>query len=605
MHTQLLPLIDQIVALSPTRFQQGPAGALIQRAEKLGWVFEGNGFIKDHEALVWHLCDCPIQWLFARLEHAWHKAVGSLMASRAEFAVLHNVDVHATFANWDKYNFNEQGIMRALLNGTFFTRDKLFHSGKFVSKQCPFCTAEDSTMHRHWQCHGLSHTFSKEALSRSKQLEELPECLTHHGWCVEPFSFRELRNLFCTLPDLTHSFQIQKHHDRPIHLFLDGSCVKPTDPVLRVATWAVVVADLEAGCFPTIAAGPLPGCHHTILRAEIQASIVAIRYAILVNHSFYLWTDNEVVYNRIRKHDSACVHSCCEHDHDLWDKLAKLLTVSKGKGLYQGVVKVCSHQDESLFSDTVDLWAIAGNESADRAAALAFQQLPVAFLQVWERCRQERRDQQQLRDELHQHFLAIGKSCVESKGDQKVAADDEWEDVLQAQRDADVDKESFVTFPTDLVIPAGHPLEEVGQSIFQWIAHLRHLPNSQPIWVTSYQMLLHYQMWSGEVGCMHDVKAKRWHSATTFVRDNGFSFIKSAGWFQAAVKKVAELCDSEYHAEVHVPHGTAFRCWSNCVLIRTAADAFDAADKLIAQNGPVKSVRKALANLSSACPRQC
>eukprot|EP00438_Fugacium_kawagutii_P035970 Skav227576 [mRNA] locus=scaffold517:31608:33188:- [translate_table: standard] len=523
------------------------------------------------------------------------------MESRAEFTGIHAVDVYATFARWEKTSHHDQGVLRTVLNGSFFTRDKLFHSGKFTSRQCPFCASEDSMIHRHWGCPGLRHTLTPAAQELLCHLDQLPDCQKMHGWSVEPPIFQDLRKQFCFLPDLTHSFHVTPPDTLPMNLFIDGSCVMPEDPVLRVATWAVVVADLQHESFPIVASGPVIGNFHTILRAELHAAIVAIRFALAMKHPFFLWTDNQVVYDRIRCHDHEHEVDCCDKDHDLWGKLAVLLNKSKGRDLFRGVVKVYSHQDVSKFSDIVEVWAIAGNDQADRAAALAFHQLPSTFLHLWERCRTARLEQFRLREILHSHFLAVGNACLETKTTQRQTVDLQWDEALHAPRDQSLDKESFVDLPQELQLPEGHPLEEVGEDLFRWLLHLRSLGDDL-IWVTSYQMLLHYQRWGDKPGCVYDVKRKRWHSADNHVREQGFSFLKCSGWFQAALKRVAEYLEVSYHAEVRVPHGFAFRCWTNCVLIRTSEHVFDDIDQLLVQNGPVKSVRKALANMPCACP---
>eukprot|EP00438_Fugacium_kawagutii_P028667 Skav214045 [mRNA] locus=scaffold2017:257190:261209:+ [translate_table: standard] len=598
--SMLWPVIDDINAANPIRYQQGPANTLIQRAAQLGWVFEGNGYIVDHEALRWHVVDSPFQWFTARLEHAWYRRVGSIMADRNEFAGLQAVDVPATLATMGKLDSQEGGLARTLRNGTFFTRDKQFHAGTFTSKQCPFCSKEDSIEHRHWECEGLTAVYGPDHAETKKLAEELPDCWRHHGWCTEPPSFLELRHQFLQLPDLTHSFCFQTHGPGPIHLFTDGSGKMPLDPVLRVATWAVVCADVELGTFPIVAAGPLPGMYHTVLRAEITGAIVAFRYSLATNTPFYLWTDNQAVFERVRCTDSVTIVGCCENDHDLWNTLAELFTISVERKLYQGAVKVCSHQDPSKFSHPIELWAIAGNDSADRAATIAHTQLPLRFKVVWERCLQERKLQTVRRDRLLRHFLQVGNASIASKDIQRQTVNDQW-DERPIEMNDEHGQHTFHDLPHEVEFPEGHPLEQVGARIHQWLRGIASAADCESMWVTSYQLLTHFQATTKTTGLYYDTRQKRWHDASDVVRDQGYAFLKCSGWFQACLKKFADHCGVKYHTEHRVPTGSLFKCWTTCVLLRISpAEIQVVNDYLASQNGPVKAVKRALATTPCA-----
>lgn len=282
-----------------------------------------------------------------------------------------------------------------------------------------------------------------------------------------------------------------------------------------------------------------------------------------------------------------------------------LLTTAKVLDLFQGVVKVFSHQDLSLFSSDIELWAIAGNETADKAAALALQNLPAHFLATWEQCKRDRREQLQVRDALQQHFIAIGTACLDSKQAQRELVDQQWEEFVPPTCGDGDEFLSFTSLPAEVTLPVGHALEQVSGDLLRWLRHITTLPDRQPIWVSSYQLLVHFQQWSGQTVFCYDLQTKTWSDSAASVREFGFDFLKSAGWLQAVLKQFANTFDLRYFPEARVPHGSIFRCWTRCLLICTSPSTFAECDNFLAvQQGPVKSVRKAFGTLPIATPKQ-
>ena len=119
----------------------------------------------------------------------------------------------------------------------------------------------------------------------------MPECVSVRGWMTESeHSLTSLRACQ-TIPDTTGCFACVDLPDHDLHMFTDGSCVEPTNPALRLATWGVVLADLTAAKFAPIAQGGLPGGLQTVLRAEISACISAVKFGIRAKRAFTVWTD--------------------------------------------------------------------------------------------------------------------------------------------------------------------------------------------------------------------------------------------------------------------------------------------------------------------------
>ena len=59
-----------------------------------------------------------------------------------------------------------------------------------------------------------------------------------------PDQLRAFRQCLCEAPDLSSRFFPCDIESDNLHLFTDGSCLRPQDPLLRLASWGVVCADV-------------------------------------------------------------------------------------------------------------------------------------------------------------------------------------------------------------------------------------------------------------------------------------------------------------------------------------------------------------------------
>ena len=110
-----------------------------------------------------------------------------------------------------------------------------------------------------------------------------------------------------------------------LQLFTDGSCEHPDCESIRRSTWGVCVADLERDEFIPIARGPLPGLLQTVVRAEYMAAISAVQFALYKQQRFWLWVDNQQVYQLLLDvFHGAALPSNMEPNHDLQVRLGEL-----------------------------------------------------------------------------------------------------------------------------------------------------------------------------------------------------------------------------------------------------------------------------------------
>ena len=235
------PVLSYLDAHAPLRYLQGPCGTLLRRLHEIGWRWDGDGFFIDHQELRLHITHSPIQLLMLRLRHAWRFLVGAKLSQRAEFSGLGQVDAPFSTHGIEKLSPDLQGLARTALNGTFFTRDEQCKAGTLPDN---LCKQPDSVYHRYWACPHFHHSRSLIPPEMLEQILRLPGCSRLHGWWLEsplvPSLYRELQ----ALPDTSGTFFSDLPQHSVQHLFSDGSCLRPHSPVLKLATWGVVVADL-------------------------------------------------------------------------------------------------------------------------------------------------------------------------------------------------------------------------------------------------------------------------------------------------------------------------------------------------------------------------
>ena len=592
------PVLNRLSVMTATTAAQGPCKALLDRFHLLSWKWLGNGFLSDHEHLQWHIVDAPIQWVVMRLRQGWAKHIGGLMSSRHTFGGMQCVDIYLSHEGCHHYSAPAQGFLRVLRNGTFYTRDMVFQTGKVPDTKCPFCSEPDSIRHRHWECSHFASIRAKIDPMVIYWLQQEPTCFQFRGWVIEDVCQQLFRKSLFDIPDTLDQ------HDwpnaaisNPVHFFTDGSCLHPETPGLRLGTWAVCVAQLPDDCFHTIATGGIPHGLHTTLRAEICAAIAAFHAGIARRCQFTVWTDNETVYRRLRVFltQGCFVSSPKQTNHDLWNQLSHLCREADQLGLQPHVIKVRSHQDMSCYPDRVEKWAIAGNAAADSAAGSAFDSLPLHVRNFWEAACARTDRVRRMRDGLRQLITEAGFLATANKTE--VEANDEaaWQTQLDQPRPYDVAELSLSPMTAECKLPAKHTLGTHANRIFEWLITLQHGDNVKPMWLSSHHLLIHFQGTSGLLGYKFNQKTNRW-DAVTDDSDPEVPFPKLANAFQAAVKCLAKGLGLPFLPTQRLPAGNAYRCWINCLLIMVSEPVFCRIDRLMAERGAagISNVNKAM-----------
>ena len=382
-----------------------------------------------------------------------------------------------------------------------------------------------------------------------------------------------------------------------IHLFTDGSCIHPQQPAIRLGSWGVCLARLPDLAFDPVAAGGVPGLYQTVLRSEILGAIAAFRFGLYHRREFYTWTDNELVVKRIKRYSvKGAVGPLAKHnDHDLWSRLHTLVQRAVAMGLFQTVIKVTSHQQQGL-TDTVEEWARRGNDAADLTAAMGLQHLPGHITQLASNFAHTLHTRVAACKAFQSMLVQFGLRCVETKP--KVADHDEqkWQKERTKESEGE-DDISLSGIPRVLSEPESHKFGPCLEPLHSWLVRLTSVEDARPLWLSSYQLLLHFQGVTSLLGFEYKPKGRKWDLADDYVQSQGYDFLKIAGWLQTAIRGYAGLMGLKAEAKSRLPWGSTFRAWQRCLKIPASPAEFTKIDQVFRERGitGVKTVRTAFA----------
>ena len=594
------PVLNGLVNTPPRHFDPGPCGVLLARLHDIQWQWDGNGFLLDHEGLPVHLIDSPIQYLKIRLKHAWERQVGSLMSERKDFEGLGWVDVEASHPPVPMTG-EDRGILRSIHNGTFYTRDKQIHAGKVPSKDCPYCQQPDGLQHRIWQCEFFADLRDRIPQTVREFLSTQPDCTRLHAWMIQEWPDFQWRSVLCQLPSPAQSCYPEPPSDHILHLFCDGGCLYPTQPRLRLASWAFCIADLQNDTFLPGGSGLLEGPLQSSLRAEVRAALDAFQYAWTHRREFVLWLDNQLVHDRIQQFRTGIRGrpSLKQADHDLWERLYSW--VNRCRHLLFDVIKVVSHMDVDAVEGTIDKWVVSGNDMADRLASAALVNLPVAVGGALARVHSHLQDRRDASFHLQKFLLAMGQRDIAAKEVTQSRDENEW-DRAQHQINAQSPEASLCPLPETFEASSPHTLGPCFAPLSDWVRRLVSGNDTCGMWLCNYQLLVHFQRTTGKMGFWYDRPRKEWRLADDLAREQGFDFCRYAAWLLAALKVFAKTCQLPMTIQPSMPWGTCFRSWQRCIYVQASVTDFTMVDSQLSARVAValKSIQP-LRNTADFC----
>ena len=408
----MAPLLT--AAVCDLRKVPGPCTILLQRANEVGiaWDQASEAFVDSLGRLdVWRL-----SWpeVLQRLVFAWQDRVKQAFASRPTFEGLESTDPHLTTLVLGKLPAPARALVRLSLNGTFFTNNALRHAGQADQDTCDFCGRADSIRHRLLDCPYFEGCRESCHLTRT-DLEALPACQLQHGWAQCPANLQVVRAALSQLPVSLRSFH--PFPDLPeYHVFVDGSCLRPSVPHLRLASWAALIA--EPGGFGDpfpLSDGLVPGLLQSAFRAELCAMVSALLFCAEVRRKVYIWSDCLGVVRKVRRFlEGSWVPGERTRHADLWKIL---IPHQETLAAFCSVCKVTAHLEPEHQLGVGDEWCAYFNNLVDRAAERAQTARDMDFWNAWTRLCQSWEQERFVAGEVIALHVRVGHLATRSRVD--------------------------------------------------------------------------------------------------------------------------------------------------------------------------------------------
>jgi ribonuclease HI len=562
----------------------GPVSVLLARLHQIAWTWQQGTVFLDQWQRQIDIYECPAQELTTRLMQAWQQRIQGQAAERKTMKGMQWMSPPLTCPSLKTMEPESQALLRASLNGTFFTADRQKHHMKNKDNpeadKCRFCSAVDSQSHRQWDC---PHFASVRCLTAAQieTVKELPPSISAHGWMPEPPSLLPFQQGCLAIPDQHRDFVMPPSLPETLDCFTDGGCLAPTSVLGRLASWAVVFGDVANNQYWPLANGLVPGWTQTALRGELWAMISAMTFAIQQDKSIRVWCDNHTVVTKIRAFQTNRTKiKRTATNADLW-RLAKQLTVQLGDKLK--VIKVSSHQDTSKAADEAESWIFDGNEAADRLAQAAFA-ADEKMHQLWMKLQTDIESIHVMRNQIHATIVAVAKEAIKSSPPRDQPEDKQHPSRIQA---AQVEEVGF-SHLGEADIPTNYDCTE-GHRISTWLQNI--CDQGEPLQAISWfqlNVLFEYEVISQ--GVRYNKSRKKWENLRDSLKSLDFvartkSFSKWTQGFSAALgKQIVPL-----HLR---PESEVLGFWTMCVPIRMKSSLRKFADSILQASAPrLASVR--------------
>ena len=561
----------------PTRVyvpRPGPLSVLLTRLHQVAWSWSHNTVFLDQTGQPCDILRAPVQEIKQRLVQAWQDRVKAVLATRKTMQGMQHMSPQLTTAKLHTMSAEDQALLRTALNGTFFTADRLEHHHGDKDTTCMYCHRPDSQVHRHWHCEAFQTCRSVSA-AQSQRIAEMAPCVSAHGWVPEPPSLQQFKASCMSVDPAVDVFAFPSNLPAHLHVFTDGGCKAPTCPVSKWAAWGVLLATEEGQHWP-LASGLLSGWLQTSLRAEITAAISACCVGLQTQTPLTLWTDNDLVYRRLKQFKS---HTRWikpnQKDGDLWQLLQA--HVHALGPLFRNACKVVSHQDPMLAENELEEWAFRANNAVDALVNHEYGNHP-SLMACWTQLQQDLHDVTVLRDCLHSTMVKVGKQAVQRQAPVSQLDAPLPEPRLKLEDMHEVQIQHFS--PDDL--PKRYVFDDV-HIIIQWVHKLRD-PHAELRILSWFQLNALFEHITGMRGVHYIKNRKQWINAKD-LRDKP-NFAKRANSLSRYLQAVIEHTNGSCKP-IHLrPSSAHITFWTQCIALRLAESLWKAAEELLAAQQP-------------------
>ena len=567
---------------------QGPCQSFLTAIHKLAWSWENGDRCIDQDGLPVDIFRCTKPELRQRIVLSWQQRVlETTEAMRSTMKGLSQTDVRMTAKSMKTLPDEHKGLLRCALNGTQYTNDALCHAGVVDTSQCRFCQSRDSIYHRTWECPYFQDL--RDQMPQLPKPEEHTLATACHGWLPRSPDLNSLRELFLQFPDTTSVFA-QPQLATGLHftdLFLDGSCAYPTEPDLRMASWAYVVWD--GNDFQLVANGMVQGWRQTSLRAEITSAISALKFCVDQPLPCRLWFDNESVQTMlsqwIQGFEPPYQH---KQDADLWHMLH--VQFQHARPFVVASHKVQAHTKHALQETVLDEWAVKGNAMADMFAEEARQHLTPAFWQTWRAVQQHQSNTWTFGKALHKLLVQIGIRAQASTIVTGVPGPQ-----VQEQSDVMTIDPGILALSLRQVgdFPKHLQVEETPH-ILRWLQSIVD-PQQSISWVSYHQLLVDYQFFSQRQGPF--TTGRKWTDRRV---DHVYNYPQQVQWFGRYIQNMAKANKEPLHTDQRRPSSSTLAFWCGCLRVAIPNQRLSSIDhfyKKGAKHLPIRQIVRDMADL--------
>ena len=538
----------------------GPLGVLISRLEAVGWRYIHQDMFADQHGLSIGLQTMPSQEVTKRLCEAFQQKTGQECSKRKGYSGLHRVDAQTTALNQKGLSVDQQGLVRALLTGAFVTADQqaVAHSLEDNEKVCKFCGNADSLMHRHWECKFTESSRSKIQPEDLKVIREQPSCFQERGWAVEPEGLWEFRKLLQCQPDLTGEFFVAPEPGSEHDYFTDGAGLHPNDPKCRVVAWAWCLAVRPGQCsFCTGASGGVPGIWQTVARAEATSVLSVLRCMIRYDCGGRVWSDNQLVVDRITNIQRNGMNEPFSSDHDLWEVIGAMV-MKLGKRMI--ITKVFSHQPDDL--NEVESWICSGNDAADKAASFAIDQLQSEIREANQKLVIESQKIRRAHKAMIDPIVRVGFQSVMQKVEVKAPK------TIEVAEDGEINTKLVVQ-----KVRGSVPASLTFTHLHKWLGWFENITDqTSPIrWVAWHELLIHFQQATEMVGVRCNYVTYGNHRQWDLIPEGeSYNFVAVSKAFAQYGTNLVKIKYPQWKAKQGRPANPRFHMWCNCIPLRVS-----------------------------------
>eukprot|EP00438_Fugacium_kawagutii_P035317 Skav206907 [mRNA] locus=scaffold808:181434:185012:+ [translate_table: standard] len=366
----------------------GPIGCLKRTILAMGWTITPGGGIEVSQGIEINLVSDTFAQLQFWMEREWNNQLMSQCTKRQAWLDRPPILIGETRRLIAKFKPHEQEQILSEISGSFQTAQQQAIWDKSIDGNCKYCGEPDTHKHRVWEC-ACTHDIRQQyvdtlAFFREQQqpIEELPVLFQHDDdlwfrtcqWTNTPVDIH---------PDIFQKLVQVNNADRPLVFYTDGSCIHPTEPSSRTATYAIVVdiatSDEERKSWaatwetdqptpPTFL--PIAFCHSSKIQKIPRAELEALVYVAEKFEFAKLFTDSSCAL-KLAQHCQAIRDPRAMHMHQDADLVIRLWhAIQKGTHQFH---KVKAHALDQQDDDLITRYHKIGNHIADRTANLAMQ----------------------------------------------------------------------------------------------------------------------------------------------------------------------------------------------------------------------------------------